>query len=207
MKYEGLDWVKLKLPAFGFGVVFGLSVAIVIASAYFKQNMFLEYTRHKEQLDTVSAAYLKIDEDERAARRYYPKIAELENEGLIGGENRLNWIETLLAAKEHLNLSDVKYAISPQRQYHPGFEIDLNPITLHSSAMELDMKVLHEGDIREFLRYMNREAQGLFTIDKCTFTRLRRDAFDGVEAAANIGIACRLQWFNFRAGDGGEVEL
>jgi len=206
MRREDLDWPVIRLSIIIFIVLLLVSAVMVSGSWVFKKGMVKEYQANKQRFNMISQKYLAIDEDEELIRRYYPEFISLYKRGFIGGEHRLNWIETLRASSERVKLPGLTYNISPQDIYSPGFSISLGKFALYSSSMELHISMLHEGDLSRLVKDLNEHVEGVFTITECNFKRVNKELIER-RNAINITAACKLQWLNIRMADGGEIKL
>ena len=206
MERSELDWSVIKVSVIIFILVLIVSIAMVSGSWMFKKDMLSQYKRNKLRFTSVSQQYLAVDEDERIIRKYYPEFIELYRRGIVGREHRLNWIETLRVASEHVKLPGLTYSISPQKKYSPGFSVNLGKFSLYSSTMKLNINMLHEGDLSRLIKDMNEHAEGIFTVTECNFTRPNKDLIESRDAV-NIRADCELQWLNIRSSDGSEIKL
>ncbi len=206
MTRDELDWSVIKFPTIIFFIVLLVSVALIYGSWMFKQGTFSEYKKNKSLFTSISQQYLSIDDDERIIRQYYPEFIALYKKGFVGGEHRLNWIETLQAASERIKLPGLTYDISPQEVYPQEFNFNLGRFALYSSTMKLNIGMLHEGDLSRLIKDMNEHAEGLFTISKCRFIRPSRTLVEKRDAK-NITANCELEWLNIRLADGTEIKL
>lgn len=206
MTREELDWPVIKLQTITFTFILLVSMGIISGSWVFKEDMLSEYKKNKLRFSSVSQKYLAVDEDEQIIRQYYSEFVTLYKKGFVGREHRLNWIETLHASSDRIKLPGLKYSISPQERYSPGFEINLGEFSLYSSTMTLNINMLHEGDLSSLIQDLNEHAEGIFTITECIFTRSSNVILESREAT-NLRAQCELQWLNIRMKDGAEIEL
>jgi len=206
MKRDDLDWPVIKVPATTFIIILLVSLGMVIGSWSFKEDMLSEHKRNKARFTSISQKYLAVDEDERIIRKYYPDFINLYKKGVVGREHRLNWIETLRESSERIKLPGLRYTISSQEKYSPGFNVSLGKFLLYSSTMKLNISMLHEGDLSHLIKDMNEHAEGMFTITECEFTRSNKTLIERRDAA-NINAECELQWLNIRMSDGTEIKL
>jgi hypothetical protein len=206
MTREDFDWPVVRLSFIIFTVLLLISTTLVTSSWIFKKDMLKEYTMNKSRFNAISQKYLSVDEDEEIVRQYYPEFIALYKQGFVGREQRLNWIETLLASSERVKLPGLSYSIFPQEAYSPGFSINLGRFALYSSVMKLNISMLHEGDLLRLIKDMNEHVQGMFIITECNFKRASRELIERRDAT-NITANCELQWLNIRLADGTAIKL
>ncbi len=168
--------------------------------------MLNEHKKNKSRFTTVSKQYLSVDKNEDIIRQYYPEFIRLYKEGIIGGEHRLNWIETLRSSSERIKLLGLTYSISPQEKHSPQFNINLGRFMLYGSTMKLGIDMLHEEDLLSLIKDINKHAEGMFTVTECIFTRKNKILVKSYDAK-NIRADCELQWLNIKMGDGSEIKI
>ncbi len=204
MKREDIDWSILRGALIIFLISLLIGTSLVAGSWYFKEEMLAKYNRNKWQFQAVSRQYLAVDEEERLIREYYPEFSTFFERGIIGREQRLNWIESLRASGDRIKLPSVKYTISSQDTYSPGFLVSSGNFKLYASSMKLSLSLLHEGDLLRLLDDLDRYALGTYSVSKCRFKRLtqviQRNATKG-----NISADCDLLWFNIKNSDGSVI--
>lgn len=205
MKPDYKDWAELRLPFTIFMVIFLLSVSTIIGSWIFKGNMLRAYQQQKQKFAAISRQYLAIDDKEAMINEYYPEFLALYENGVLGQEHRLNWIETLRVSNERIKLPGLTYSIAAQQKYSPDFNIDLGDFVLYSSTMDLHVNMLHEGDLLRLIDALNKDARGIFTINKCDITQLN-DPIIKQRDAVNVKADCELQWLSIGRADGSEIK-
>ena len=206
VKKEGdIDWSVLRLSMIMFSLCIVLSGSMLAGSYYFRINMEKDYKQHKSQFQSISRRYLDIDQEEQLLLDYYPKFVKLYNEGIIGRERRLNWIEALRLSGEMVDIPRLTYAIESQQEYVPAFSVNYNGFKLYSSRMELELGLLHEGDMFNLFKQLNKLAKGMYTVNACSFKRNGRETIF-VKDAININTACTLQWITINLPDGKNIE-
>jgi len=185
----------------------GLLIGVTCAwtSWRYKQMMYLQYHTTEKRFHAAAERYLAVNEEERLVREYYPYVLELHEQGVIGQERRLDWIETLQRAGKHLGLSVLNYRIGAQEEYMPAAQYQSN-YRIYYSPMRLDLDLLHEGELYELFAELDGHAPGIYTVSSCRLSRLRRE----INLAAiqdNIRTECELLWFSIKKQDGGTIDL
>ncbi|MCC7413897.1 MAG: hypothetical protein IT495_19945 [Gammaproteobacteria bacterium] len=200
------DWTVLRGTLGIFAGCALLSALLVGASQYFLDGARSEYERHHNRFLQVSRKYLTVDEEERIIRSYYPRFVELYNRGIIGREQRLNWLEMLRAASERIQMPGLRYQIDTRAAFAPDFPVDSGAYQIYASTMELDMNLLHEGDFIDLLDMLERGARGLFRISDCGFERAAQHV-ERDPTHANVRAKCSLQWLTINFPGDREIVL
>ncbi|MEO7576668.1 MAG: hypothetical protein ABIT83_03555 [Massilia sp.] len=113
---------------------------------------------------------------------YQPRFLALRQAGLIGGENRLAWVEAVRTVQAQRKLPSVSYEIEPQQVVTMDRQLDLADYRLRASRMQLHMGLAHELDLFAVLDALQRA--GLFSVEDC---KLRRVALQ-LDAASSAGV-------------------
>ena len=96
MKAADIEWGMLRGALIALGIAVVISAAMIGASYQFWETGDRELKRAERTLRASRAQYRTVDEQEAMIATYYPRFLELEVQGVIGGERRLDWIENLL---------------------------------------------------------------------------------------------------------------
>ena len=140
----------------------------------------------------------KSDGEKSLIVRYLSDYQRLQQQGFIGQEQRINWLDTLRIVNQELKLFNVEYTISAQQTYSGEPKIDSGPFQLHQSLMKLNLSLLHEEDLLRFLKRLSAQKAGLFTINECALQRAQA-ALQTPTNQANLLADCTLAWFTIDA--------
>lgn len=206
MKREHIDWSILKGTLWALITCTIISGAFILASWWVKSTMQEQYTNHKKSFQSASRKYLEVDNELDLITEYYPEILGYFERGILGKEQRLNWIEVLQNAGENIKLIHLRYEIKAQDEHKPRYKVDTRKFRLYSSDMQLNAELLHEGDLINLLNELNHRALGLYSVSSCKFSRLQNIITDEI-TRGNIQADCLLDWFNIRESDGDEITL
>ncbi|MGQ0657845.1 MAG: hypothetical protein ACT4NU_07090 [Chromatiales bacterium] len=202
MKKLDLDFRFLSDAFIALVVCVVVSAAMMWYSHYFKTKEEAAYQRNHAQFKDTSQRYLAVDDEDRIIREQYPRFIDLYNRGVIGEENRLNWLETLRRAGASIKLPELRYQINAQEAANPPYLVGTNTghFQVYESRMRLDLGLLHEYDFATLLDELNRHAAGLYSISRCTFTR-KQGAIEPNPKAQNISAGCELEWYTVNLPD------
>lgn len=203
---DKIDWIILKGPLILLCVCFVIATVLVAGSYYFNNNLNKEYVLNKSVFQSISRRYLDVDQEEKILHDYYPQFVKLFNQGVIGREKRLNWIEALRQAGETIGLPSLSYSINSQEEHVPEYNINYSGYTLYRSSMELNLGLLHEGDLFKLVDYINRKAEGIYTLSECSF-RMNGGKVKFEKSHANITATCLLYWITIDLAGGQEIEI
>jgi hypothetical protein len=206
VKREDIDWSVLIGSLLTLAVSLAVSGLILGGSFYFESKMELQFNANNALFQDISRRYLSVDEEEKLIKQFYPRFVELYEAGVIGREQRLNWLESLRAVGERKRLPGLNYEIKSQSVYAPQFPAVLGRYQLYSSEMSLSMQLLHEVDLLDVLEFLSGNAQGLYSVSECHFSRAGLD-ITMTAHASNITTRCDLSWFTIKLADGTEIRV
>ncbi len=200
MRAGELDWDLLR------GSVVLLVVSLVVAgvalaaSYHFwnKQETALE--RERSALLTARSQYQALDDEEDIIATYLPRYVALEAEGIIGREQRLDWIDVLRESARAVQVPRLEYVIAAQRPFETGMLLNVGDYGVYASSMRLDVGLLHEGDLLELLGRLRREVSGLFGVSGCRMMRTDRELRLAPDAS-NVEAQCVLNFYTIRRSD------
>jgi hypothetical protein len=178
---------KLAVPGLIGVVLAGIGVAtIVVAERALEERQ----AQRKAAVASRQAVQLKLaraTDEEREIRETLADYRKLLDRGVIGDEQRLEWVEAIGRIKSARKLFEIKYSIQPQRTLsYPGITSS-EDIEFLVSSMTLDLLLLHEGDLLVFLEDLQQELKGHVSLRSCTMERLDRST------TIERGVAPRLK--------------
>lgn len=206
MNSDDIDWKLIRGSLIIFTTTLLISGGLIYGSYYFENQMQLEFRRTNSEFRSISNRYLAVDQEERLIREYLPRFVELYQGGIIGNEQRLNWIEVLREIGDEIRLPSLSYRIESQQEFVPEFELDMGRYKLYNSSMILTMQLLHEGDLFKIMDKLGQEAKGTFSIKSCSIKTTGNEISTN-HMSANISAECELQWLTVRLASGDPIEF
>ncbi len=204
MKRSDIDWSVLRSPLILLVATLLLGGALIAGGYYFQQRTFREYTQQQRRFQAMSHKYLAVDEEERLIRTYLPEFQDLESQGILGQEQRLGWTETVRKVSAELRLPSVRYEIEPQKPYRPAYPVPPGSFRVYGSRMRLLVGLLHEDDLFRLFGGLRKQAEGLFTVSRCSLTRAGATIQANLKQA-NLNADCELIWLTLRHPSAAEL--
>ncbi len=194
MKLDPQDWRKLQTPL----VILGAMIIVVALLLALAQN----YSADQEQalqtqqnlLNAARQRYQSSGMEKDTITEYLPQYQALINKGFVGEERRIEWVDELRAQHKNHKLFGIKYSISQQEDYKPGFAPNLGGFVLHRSIMKFDLDMLHEGDILQLTESLRAKNAAPFMLRDCEITRLNAGGASNNQLIANLHALCELDW-------------
>lgn len=206
------NWRELRGALAGLGLALLAAALASAASYYFYREARAEFNHNQAQFEAERARYLTLGEQAALLTAHYPAFAALGRQGVVGPEQRLNWIETLGRAGPELGLPRLEYEIGRRQALQADYGLDYQlghgsghiAYRLYKSELRLSLGLLHEADLLRLFDYLDRHARGHYTVRAC---RLQRPAgaIQIAPEAVNLTADCRLEWLTLNLPDGGDM--
>ena len=118
----------------------------------------------------------KVAEEEREIRENMVHFERMQRLGIVGDQNRLDWIESIAKIKNARKLFEIRYNIDAQSSVdYPGV-VATNAADFVVSRMRLNMLLLHEGDLLNFLSDLQAAGKAHVSVRRCSVSRIDRMA-------------------------------
>ena len=205
--HKFIDWQIIR------GALISVTLCILIASGLiwgsiaFKDNMDLEFRRNDAVFLSNSNKYLAVDEEEKMIEEYFPAFVDSYNNGEIGRERRLDWIESLRSAGVELKLPSLNYSLSSQSAYSPSFQVNMGQYRFYKSEMTLRIQLAHEGELFALLSRLEDKAKGTFRVIQCGLNNNIKGGLADDLSNPNVQVDCLLEWFTLNNADGSEIKV
>lgn len=178
---------KLAVPALIGAVLVGMGVATIVVAERVLEERQAQRRTAVANRQAVQLKLARATDEEREIRETLADYRKLLDRGVIGDEQRLEWVEAIGRIKNTRKLFEIKYSIQPQRSLsYPGIASS-EEIEFLVSSMTLDLLLLHEGDLLVFLEDLQRELKSHVSLRSCTLERIDRSM------TADRGVAPRLK--------------
>ena len=198
MTFSQKDFTKLQIP------LLSMVVMLLIAGLLVWWSMGLAEKSKRENV-AANASKNQVDQRLRQVRTEEQELKEkaqifqqMQNSGMAGEEKRLDWTEMLRNTQREMRLPGMTYEFGAQI---PLDTVEGAAFAYFTSPMRLQLRLLHEQDLLNFLNRIQKEASALVLVRSCKLSPLARsnDARDGL---AQLGAECELQWVTVRRSTG-----
>jgi hypothetical protein len=191
MKFFQDYWRVMSVPLLVLIAASGLSGAAVYWTALQSGKAHRTFDQERAARDQVRHRLAQADEERRLILRYGPAYEKLLEEGVVGAEHRVNWLDALRTASQSVHGFGVDYQVS--RQAGALLGVDAGHYELQRSTMKLSMRLLHEGDLLAFLNSLDSQQAGLGLTHDCSIEQLARGGF-AVRFEPKLLATCDLTW-------------
>lgn len=184
------EFALIRLQAIAFVLTVAVAVSAVSASRwYWHQARDFQAWAQQKRNDARDRLFY-AETEKREIRLYQPQYAALRERGLIGQENRLDWVDAIRQVQEQRKLMPVSYELEPQQPVRMDGGTELGGYRLHGSRMKLHMDLLHEGDL--FVLLDDLRQRSFYSAQECSIKR----AASGLPSplAPTLSADCTLNW-------------
>lgn len=149
------------------------------------------FERERVVHDQAQDRLARVDEEKRIIERYGPAYGILVEQGVVGAEQRVNWLDALRLASQATRGFGVDYQVSGQQG--ALFKLDTGAYEIQQSEMILRLRLLHEGDLLAFLDVLDEQRAGLHLLQECSLQRAHAGPFTARFEPKLLG-ECKLTW-------------
>lgn len=194
MKLTAADWRKLRLSLVIF-VLFCLGGGALAFLSLERQQQAHRLLGTAQAHNLQAQAKLKqVREEESEIKLKAALFSNLAARGVIGEEQRLDWVELLRDIRSNRRLLDIQYEFSPQQPLDHG----QGPWSFQVSSMRLQLQLLHEEDLLNVLADLRNTAKAQVLVRSCEVSRQPRPPGDSPSLHANLKAQCLLDWITLR---------
>jgi hypothetical protein len=180
MKLDAKSARPLALPAVAALAMLAAGIAAVVASQHYLAKARVERQAAAEDRRAAQDKLARATSEEREIREKLVDYRRLLERGIIGDEQRLDWVDTIGQIKAARRIHDIKYSIAPQKAFEiQGAGPSGGDVEFRVSELKLEMQLLHEGDMLGFLEDLQRQLKTHVMVRSCAVQRLDRGA--GIE--------------------------
>lgn len=187
------DFASMRLPMAVLLIVLVVSAMMVKTSSMRRESAEAEMRTQDTALAEARQRVERSGQEREAILNYMPAYRKLQEEGLVGAEQRIEWIESLRAANKQAGLFGVAYQIEARKPFQLIGQGNPMAQYLHHTPMKLTFGLVHEGDLMRFLDILGSQRSGVFLLRRCAMDRPPRADAPGPRQA-NLNVQCDLSW-------------
>lgn len=196
MKFPREDFPLIRTAVVLLAITVVLGAASVAGSIYLQDLMRQNKLADQKRLAEIRVKLDRVREEEQQIRRYHAKYQELIEQGIVGGEKRLDWIENITRIKVERKLFEFGYQIAAQQPMQTDAALARGELGLYGSLMKLNLAVLHEGDWLNALNDLKQKSGGVSLLRECTVARAGGDS--NMVAAPKLEAECAMVWLSLK---------
>lgn len=168
------DLKRLRAPLALAVVLTAAGAAVLITSQSYLDAAKAERAMTRASRVAAQERVLRVSEEEREIRENLVDYERMREHGMVSEQNRIEWIESIARIKNTRKLFEIRYRIEAQRPLdYPGVVATGNA-DLVVSRVRLEMLLLHEDDLLNFLADLQSAKKAYVSVRQCMVTRLDR---------------------------------
>jgi hypothetical protein len=199
------DLKRLRTPFALAAVLAVVGVAALITSQSYLDSAKRERDASRASRVGAQERVLRVSEEEREIRENLVDYERMREHGMMSDQNRIEWIESIARIKNSRKLFEIRYRIEAQRSLdYPGI-VATGGADLVVSRMKLDMLLLHEDDLLNFLADLQASKKAFVSVRQCVVTRVERGSSQGTTTLQpRLQAECQLDLVSVRGIRPGE---
>ena len=181
---------------FGIGI-FILSVFIFSVLLIYYLTVLDEFHQEQGRTNSQKAKNFYSESQYHIYKEHIFSFDALKRKGVVGNDNRLQWLEVLQEVGEKYDIPAVDFTIENTVNSSPLGDYYSHPeIIFQTTLMTVNFKLLHEGDFFLLFSYLHEKSKGIFSVEACKLIRqIQKGA--GNEYSGFVG-ECDLQWYTLK---------
>tara|TARA_R100001143_G_C3343415_1_gene125470 strand:+ start:70 stop:714 length:645 start_codon:yes stop_codon:yes gene_type:complete len=191
----GLKW-KILLAVLCLMLAGGIYYYADIMNTQMARN--LQVARGNLQLARTNID--QIEDEEATIIEYIGRYQELETDGVVNPEDRLQLIERITEIREDNDLFPISVNIGEQLSmellYDQSEQDPGGPVNINSTTLELSLPLLHENDLTRLLDGLL-NTPGLYMPQECIISLSNPNATNFIVLAQHQRANCVVSWFTF----------
>lgn len=195
MTFVRSDFARIRASLWAAMLMIAMGMTALFLAYHSRSDADVARQWAGQQRDEADGKLRQVREEEIEIKQKSALFNRLMERGILGEEQRLDWVELLKEVRDQRQLIDLRYEIAPQRaldrQVSGGF-------AFFASAMKLQVKLLHEEDLTRLLGDLRARARALIKVQSCTIARLPPVSEERTSGRANLTADCEIDWLTLR---------
>ena len=190
MKLTRADLRQLKLPIAAAAVLIMLGAGCVVASdRYLAQARNARETAKVQRIEAQKRVE-RVAEEEQEIRQNLVYYQDMNNHGMAVEESRLDLIDSITRIKNERKLFEIRYQVEPQKPLAYAGMRPAGALDLAASRLKLDMLLLHEQDLLEFLDDLEKSGKVYVSVRSCSISRADSSATPALAVTPKLRSSC-----------------
>jgi len=185
MNFTATELKALALPLLACVLLLAAGAALIAWTQQHQHAAAGELSAAREQRAQARERLLRIAEEEKEVKEKLEVYLRLRALGILGDERRLEWADAMTRIRTQRELPDLRYRVERQRLISSVASKPAS-VDFYASAMKVELALLHEGDLLNFLADLRESGNAYYSVKHCSLART------GL-APALAGLAPRLR--------------
>jgi len=195
MKFSKTDWPLMRRSAMMACISTLSGVAVLYGSNQYAKNA--QESRHSAQrlFNEAQHKLAVVHQDRENMLVYSGEYGALDELGIIGDEQRLDWVEGFEKLRQQNLVADFRYSIAPQKNHAAIPAADSGNFHVRYSEMKLQFDLLHEAQLLTFLGALRSQIKGRYQLEGCILERGAADA----NGSSRLKAECSGGWVTLKS--------
>lgn len=206
MKLSIEDFHMLRWNIAAFCSALLISLFTLYLGNEYAANTLREQRTARNQLNDARNRLQSAQEDQQNMAAYAQEYGTLKGFGIIGDEQRLDWMEGLAKLRQQHLVHDFRYSIAPQKNLMPQPPVNSGNFDIRYSEIRFQFELLHEGQLLNFFTALRSQLKGWYQLEGCSLQRLGSndddddddDAGKAPSALPQIKAECTGGWITLK---------
>lgn len=199
MNFDFIKNLQKEITVFLISIV--IATILIIFSNSWWQTSYDNKVIANNNLTEAKQRYYSAINQKQLLKKFEEQYKKLISSGIVGDEDRLNWVDTIEKITANNRIPYLKYKIDKRQQLKSNEINQKYPgIQLSKSGMSLEMQLLHEGDLYTIINSLHKNAKGLFDIESCAIVRNTTQVESLIDSQTdkNFSAKCQLNWYTMQ---------
>ena len=170
MKLTTADLAKLQLSLLAALLMAAIGAGSVFFSLKLSQAAKLARTAAQAERNDFAGKLDRVRSEEIEIKQKSAVFATLQKRGVVGEEQRLEWVELLKEIRDKRRLIDLQYEFAPQRALD-SVPAPASAYAFYASSMKMQVKLLHEEDLLNFIDDLAKRGKPYLSVRSCNVAR------------------------------------
>ena len=191
------EFAQIRRQSYLFVAALCLALISIGAAWWYLDQQQQAQMLARQALQQAQADAATMQQDRQDFDRYSQAYRQLLAKGVIGDEDRLQWVEVLTNISRQHPQMKLKYRIDAQRPL--DFVPDVpDGMRVFASRMHLRLLTAHEAQLLAVLEQLDKEAHGLHLLRQCEIRRGKLDEQQRDWVAPPLESQCLIEWVTLR---------
>ena len=170
MNFTNQELKALALPLLACLALLGAGAGLIAWTQHEQRAAVRELAGAREQRAQANERLMRIAEEEKEVKEKLEVYLRLRDLGILGDERRLEWADAMTRIRTQRELPDLRYRVERQRLISsvPGKPA---AVDFYASAMKVELALLHEGDLLNFLADLRDSGNAYYVVKRCSISR------------------------------------
>lgn len=161
---------KLAIPALGCLLLLAAGAGLIWAAEHSLLGARKELASAQTARSQSTERLARIAEEEKEVREKMEVYRQLKALNILGEERRLEWADTIARIRTSRELLDLRFRVDRQKLLSsiPGKPANVD---FHASPMKVELALLHEGDLLNFLADLRASGNAYYSVQSCALAR------------------------------------